>query len=74
MPRHEPGAVIHDEDMAIARVLGMVRSGFVAAGDGSRVPLAAETACIHGDHPGAAAFARRIWQELEANGVMVRSP
>ncbi|MNL83423.1 LamB/YcsF family protein [compost metagenome] len=74
MPRHETGAVIHDEDLAIARVLEMVRSRSVAAGDGSRVPLAAETVCIHGDHPGAAAFARRIRQELEANRVSVQAP
>ncbi|MDF2936318.1 MAG: LamB/YcsF family protein [Paenibacillaceae bacterium] len=74
LPRHEPGALIHSTDQAIARVLDMVRSGTVAAGDDSRVPLAAETVCIHGDHPGAAAFARLIRLELEASGILVRSP
>ena len=74
LPRQEPGAVIHDGSQAIARVLEMVRTGGVAASDGSRVAMAAETVCIHGDHPGAAGFARRIRLELEENGVRVRPP
>lgn len=74
MPRQEPGAVIQDSGQAIARVLEMVRTGGVTASDGSRVALAAETVCIHGDHPGAAGFARRIRQELEENGVRIRPP
>lgn len=73
-PRQEPEAVIRDEARSIAQVLDMLRSGTVAAADGTRVPLAAETVCIHGDHPGAEGFARRIRQALDQSGIRVQAP
>ncbi len=66
-----PGAVIHDPALAVARAVGMVRDGAVAAIDGPRVPLTAGTICIHGDTPGADAIARQLREGLEAAGVVV---
>ena len=72
-PRSEPGALITDEAAAIAQVLSMVQRGVVRATDGTEVPVTAETICVHGDRPGAVAFAQRLRKELTAAGVAVRA-
>ncbi|AIR91699.1 LamB/YcsF family protein [Pseudomonas cremoricolorata] len=73
-PRSQAGAMITDADQAVAQVLGMLREGHVVAVDGSTVPVQADTLCIHGDQPGAAAFAQAIRQALTREGVSVRAP
>jgi UPF0271 protein len=45
----------------------------VTGADGSRIPVAARSLCVHGDTPGAAALARRIRAALEEAGVAVRA-
>jgi UPF0271 protein len=50
----------------------MARDGHVAAADGSRVALRADTICVHGDTPGAADLARALRRGLEEAGVSVR--
>jgi len=65
-PRAQPGATIEDEAAAVAQVLRMVREGVVRATDGSDVPVAADTVCLHGDGPHAVAFARCLRRELAA--------
>jgi UPF0271 protein len=70
-PRSLPGALVTDADEAVARVLRMAREGVVRTRQGLDIPLKADTLCLHGDQPGAAAFARRIRLALEAAGVMV---
>ena len=39
VPRNEPGAVIDDEEIVVARAVAMVRERVVIAADGTRVPL-----------------------------------
>jgi 5-oxoprolinase (ATP-hydrolysing) subunit A len=73
-PRTQPGAVLDDEAAAAAQVLQMVTTGAVRASDGSLVPLAAETVCIHGDTPGAAAFAVELRHVLDAARIRIASP
>ena len=48
--------------------------GSVTAIDGSRVPVRADSICVHGDLPGAAARARAVRDALEAAGVELRAP
>ena len=60
VPRGEPGAVIHEPDVVVARVAGLV---------GPDV----DTICVHGDTPGAAQLARRVRAALEAEGIAVSS-
>jgi len=72
-PRTRPDAMITDLQASVAQVLGMVRDGIVKATDGTTVPLKADTLCIHGDQPGAEAFAGGIRKALEAAGVVVRA-
>jgi len=71
-PRSQPDALIQDEDAAVAQVLRMMGEGVVRATDGTKVPIVADTVCLHGDGPHAVAFARRLRSELAAAGVEVR--
>jgi UPF0271 protein len=73
-PRGTPGAVIESFDDALAQVRGFVREGIVVARDGSRVPIRADTLCLHGDRADAAEFARGLRAALEAEGVDIRVP
>lgn len=67
--RREAGAVLHDADEIAERVVGMVTEGRVAAVDGSRVPVTAESVCVHGDSPGAVQIAAAVRDRLHAHGV-----
>jgi UPF0271 protein len=68
--RKVPGAVIHDAEAVVARVLAMVQ-GRVTAVTGKVIPITVETICLHGDTPGAAVLARSVRQALEAASVQV---
>jgi 5-oxoprolinase (ATP-hydrolysing) subunit A len=70
-PRSMPGAVLDDPDVVAARAVALVRNGRVTAMDGTSVPVAVETICIHGDTPGAATLAQRVRAALQDAGVQV---
>ncbi len=74
LPRSEPGSVLHDATAIAQRVVRMATEGEVHAHDGSTVRVAAQTVCVHGDHPGAVATARAVRAALDAAGVRVASP
>ncbi len=69
--RARPGSVIHDAPRVVERAIKMVRDQQVIAVDGSTITLTAETMCLHGDTPGAAALAREIRRGLESAGVRI---
>ncbi len=71
VPRGKPGDMVTDEDVAVARVLRMVKEGVVEAVDGTLVPVKADTVCIHGDNPHAVAFAAKLRAALEREGVEI---
>ena len=73
VPRGTPGAMIEDEDQAIARVLRMAQEKTVVANDGSIVPLQADSVCVHGDGPKALAFVQRLHDALPAAGVVLKA-
>jgi UPF0271 protein len=72
VPRAQPGALLHDPQEVTARVLRMVTDGKVTAVDGTDVHVTAESACVHGDSPGAVAMAEAVRAGLEAAGVQLR--
>jgi UPF0271 protein len=74
VPRSESGAVIHDADTVVARAVMIARDRVVAAADGTRVPLEAETICVHGDTRGAAMLAARIRRALGDAGIEIKAP
>ena len=69
--RSRPGAVIKDPADVAARALLMARDGVVVAVDGRRIPLKAQTLCVHGDTPGAVDLVRQIRQTLENENIRV---
>ena len=68
-----PGALLDTPERAAQQALGIALNHKVVAGDGSGMPLVAQTICIHSDTPGAAAIAREVNQRLKAAGVQVRA-
>lgn len=73
LPRAQPGAVIHDPETVVRRAVRMVREHTVEAIDGSTVPIAIDTICVHGDTPGAADLAAAIRAALAKAGVDVKA-
>lgn len=71
VPRSQPGALIADEDSALAQTLGMVLSGTVKSVNGHDVALRAQTVCLHGDGEHALAFARRLRDAFDKRGIVV---
>ena len=68
-PRGEPGAVLHDPEVACARATTWAESGVVRTRTGNLLALPLETLCVHGDTPEALAIARRVREALTAAGV-----
>jgi UPF0271 protein len=73
VPRDEPGALLEDPAEVAERVLRMVDAGSVLAVDGTEVRVRAESACVHGDSPGAVRMARAVRDRLVAAGVALRA-
>ena len=73
-PRGTPGAMIEEEARSVEQALRMVEEGVVVSQSGKRVPVAAGTLCLHGDQPGAVAFARALRGAFEARGLNFSRP
>jgi UPF0271 protein len=71
VPRGLPGAVLHDVDEVVARVVHLAVAREVVAIDGTAVPVAADTVCVHGDTPESVAMARAVRRALSGAGVVV---
>jgi UPF0271 protein len=71
--RKEPGAVHDDLNVATTQAVRLATEGRVTSRSGAEIAVRAETLCIHGDTPGAAAKARAVRDVLEAHGVEIRA-
>lgn len=69
--RSKPGAVITDENLAIERVLTMIKYGKVAAITGKEIPVEANSICVHGDGVKAVEFVKKIRERLLAEGIQI---
>jgi UPF0271 protein len=67
--RREPGALLHDAAEVAERAVRMAVDGQVIAVDGTRVPMAVDSICVHGDTAGAVELARAVRAALEAAGL-----
>jgi UPF0271 protein len=72
--RNTPGAMIEDERAAVAQALAMVEQGIVTSRAGKKVPVKAETICLHGDQAGAVAFAKALRGVLAEKAIEVSAP
>lgn len=73
VPRTQPGAVLPTEQHVV-RQLREILNGYVTSIDGHRVPLHADTLCVHVDTPHAVDFVRLLRAELESAGVRIAKP
>ena len=73
VPRGLPGAMIENEDDAIARVIRMAKQGTVCAADGSTVTLQADSVCVHGDGRKALCFVKKLSEALPAAGIEIKA-
>jgi len=71
LPRSDARAVLHDIQQAIGQCLDLVIRGFVTSVDGRRLPLKADTLCLHGDTPEAVQFARALHAAFDEHGISI---
>ena len=71
-PRKLEGAMITDEDEAIARCIRMVKEGKVRGYSGKDLDIKGDTLCVHGDGPKAIAFVNRISEAFVKEGIEIR--
>ena len=69
--RRKEGAMITDENVAIARVVRMIKEQKVTAITGKDIPIKADSVCVHGDGVKALAFVKKIRETLTAEGVEI---
>ncbi|MGI6064014.1 LamB/YcsF family protein [Blautia sp.] len=69
--RRREGAMITDENLAVARVVRMVKEKKVTAVTGKDIPIQADSVCVHGDGAKALAFVEKIRRALTEEGVEI---
>jgi hypothetical protein len=69
--RSKPGAVITDEDIAIERVIEIVKNGTVSSITGKKITVKADSICLHGDGIKAVEFAKKINAALNSEGISI---
>jgi UPF0271 protein len=70
-PRDAPGGMIEDAALAAERAVAMVEKRVVTSLSGKPIPVSPDTLCLHGDQPGAVAFARAIRKAFSERGIAV---
>lgn len=73
VPRREPGGVVTEVPQVVEAVQRYVEEGTILAVDGARLPLEAESICLHGDTPQSAAMATAVRTALKGADVVIRS-
>ncbi|WML25123.1 5-oxoprolinase subunit PxpA [Neobacillus sp. OS1-33] len=71
-PRTKENALIHDTQIAINRMIRIIKEGKVAAVDGADVKIKADTVCVHGDSPKALEFVTELKQALILENISIR--
>lgn len=72
LPRTESGAVHESLEKILAQAVSLASRHSVTSIDDKRVTINADTLCVHGDTPGAAAAARAVRRELQQRGIEIR--
>ena len=73
-PRDRPGGMIEDAQQSVRQALAMIEEGYVTSLSGKRVPVSADTLCLHGDQPGAVTFAMELRSIFAKKGIAVAAP
>lgn len=67
--RTKEGAMITDENIAIERVVSMVKYGKVTAITGKEIAVEPDSICVHGDGEKAVAFVKKIRERLTSEHI-----
>lgn len=70
--RSQPGAMIHDADLAGRRMVEMVKAGAIITESGRHIPAAVDTICLHGDGATAVQIAQTVRRALAEAGVSLQ--
>jgi len=68
-----PNAMVHDVDLAMQRVIRMVKEGKVTAVNGEDIEIQADTICVHGDEPQALEFVVKLREKLQQENIQVKN-
>ena len=71
--RTKPGAMITDENEAVARVIGMIKNRRVMSVNGKEIGICPDSVCVHGDSDRALLFVKKIRAALAAENIAVKS-
>lgn len=69
--RKKEGAMITDEDLAVERVVRMIKEHKVTAITGKDIEITADSICVHGDGEKALAFVKKIRDVLTSEGIEI---
>lgn len=69
--RRKAGAVIHDENFAVQRLIQIIKRGSVDSIDGKTISLEADSVCVHGDSVQALSFIQKIRQTFKEEGIVI---
>lgn len=67
--RRLEGAMIEDENEAVARVIRMAKCSLVKAYTGEDIEIEAHSVCVHGDGPKAIEFVKKLNEAFKRNGI-----
>ncbi len=70
--RTKPGAMIHDEDEAVSRVITMIKTHSVISISGKEIEICPDSVCVHGDSEKALLFVKKIRSALEKEGISIK--
>lgn len=69
VPRGEPGALLDDVELAVNRALRLVMEGRLTPREGRDLAIQADSLCVHGDGPHAAALLEAVRTRFVAEGI-----
>ncbi len=69
--RKKDGAMIHDEDIAVKRMIRAVKEGKIEAITGKDIEVEVDSICVHGDNEKAVLFSKKIKEALEEEGINI---
>jgi UPF0271 protein len=71
-PRDQPGAILHDIELAAARALAIASGDDIETLDGATINIDADSLCVHGDNRNALAMVTRARTLLQAAGFAIQ--
>lgn len=74
VPRSSPGSVIREVSVSLQQVDDILLRGYVTCIEGSRLPMEADTICVHGDGPDAFEILSSLRRHLTDLGIEINPP